>query len=106
MVVHYCGTERIVSSGGRFYFVDAELGQHTKALECAESDGTTQRRCSDRSGIPVRPVVTGQTGDETNERYPGRTHRGRRTQGCSRIGKPPRTPSIDVETKEEQQVVD
>ena len=76
MVVHYGGTERIVSSVGRFYFVDAELGQHTKALECAESDGTTQRRCSDRSSIPVRPVVAGQTGGETNEHRPEMTRWG------------------------------
>ena len=59
-----------------------------------------------RSGIPVRPVVAGQAGGETNERRPGRTRRGRRTQGCSRVGRPPRMPSIDVETKEEQQIVD
>ena len=75
-------------------------------LECAASDGTTQHRWSDQSGIPVRPVVVGQAGGETNERRPGRTRRGRRTQGCSRVGRPPRTPSIDVETKEEQQIVD
>jgi len=78
-------------------------------LYCAASDGTTQRQCSDRSnwsGIPVRPVVAGQAGSETNERCPGRTRWGRRTQGCSTVGKPPRTPSIDVETKEEQQIVD
>ena len=83
--------------------------QHTKALECAASDGTTQHRCSDRSdqsGVPVRPVVPGQAGGETNERRPGRTSRGRRMQGCSRVGRTPRTPSIDVETKEEQQIVD
>ena len=104
--MHYGGTQRIVSRVGRFYFVDAELGQHTKALECAESDGTTQRRCSDRSSIPVRPVVDGQTGGETNERRPRRTRRDRRTQGCSRVGRLPRTSSIDVETKEEQQVID
>ena len=65
-----------------------------------------QRRCSDRSGIPVRPVVAGQAGGETNEGHPGRTRWGRRTQGCSRVGRSPRTPSIDVETKEEQQIVD
>ena len=70
------------------------------------SDGTMQHRCSDWSGIPVRPVVAGQAGGETNERCPGRTRRGRRTQGCSRVGRPPRTPSIDVETKEGQLVVD
>jgi hypothetical protein len=102
MVVHYGGTERIVSSVGRLYFVDAELGQHTKALECAESDGTTQRRCSDRSSILVRSVVAGQTGGETNERRPRRTRRDRRTQDCSRVGRLPRTPSIDIETKEKQ----
>src|SRR6185437_12795685 len=77
-----------------------------KMLERAASDGTMQRRCSDRSGIPVRPVVAGQAGGETNKRRPGRTRQGRRTQGCSRVGRPPRTPSIDVETKEEQQIVD
>ena len=80
-----------------------------KTLERAASDGTMQRRCSDRSdrlGIPVRPVVAGQAGSETNERRPGRTHRGRRMQGCSRVGRLTRTPSIDVETKEEQQIVD
>ena len=55
---------------------------------------------------PVRPVVAGLAGGETNERRPGRTHRGRRTQGCSRVGRPLRTPSINVETKEEQQIVD
>ena len=78
-------------------------------LERAASDGTMQRRCSDRSdrsSIPVRPVVAGQAGSETNERRPGRTRRGRRTQGCSRVGRPPRMPSIDVETKKEQQIVD
>ena len=78
-------------------------------LERAASDGTMQRRCldrSDRSGKPVRPVVTGLAGGETNERRPGRTHRGRRKQGYSRVGRPPRTPLIDVETKEEQQIVD
>ena len=45
--------------------------QHTETLERAASDGTMQRRCSDRldrSGIPVRPVVAGQTGDEAYER--------------------------------------
>ena len=81
-------------------------GQHTKTLERAASDGTMQRRCSDRSGIPVRPVVAGQAGGETNERRLGRTCRGRRTQGCSRVGRSPRTPSIDVDAKEEQQIVD
>ena len=75
-------------------------------LKRAASDGTMQRRCLDRSGILVRPVVAGQAGGETNERRPGRTRPGRRTQGCSRVGRPPRTPSIDVETKEEQQIVD
>ena len=78
-------------------------------LERAASDGTMQRRCSDRSdrsGIPVRPVVAVQAEGETNEHRPGRTRRGRHTQGCSRVGRPPRTPSIDVETKEEQQIVD
>ena len=55
---------------------------------------------------PVRPVVAGMTGGETNERRLGRTRRGRRTQDCSRVGRPPRTPSIDVETKEEQQRID
>ena len=54
----------------------------------------------------LRPVVAGQAGGETNERRPGRTRRGRRTQGCFRVGRPPRTPSIDVETKEEHQIVD
>jgi len=54
----------------------------------------------------VRPVVAGQVDGETNERHPGRTCRGRRTHGCSRVGRPPRTSSIDVETKEEQQIVD
>ena len=75
-------------------------------FESAASDGTMQRRCSDRSGIPVRPVVAGQAGGETKERRPGRTRRGSRTQGCSRVDMPPRTPSIDIETKEEQQIVD
>ena len=55
---------------------------------------------------PVRPVVSGQAGGETNERRPGRTRGGRHTQGCSKIGRPPRTPSIDIETKEEQKIVD
>ena len=55
---------------------------------------------------PVRPVVAGQAGGETNERRPGRTRRGKRMQGCSRVGRPLRTPSIDVETKEEYQIVD
>ena len=54
----------------------------------------------------LKPVVAGQAGGETNECRPGRTRWGRRTQGCSRVGRPPRTPSIDVETKEEQQIVD
>jgi len=27
-------------------------------------------------------------------------------QGCSRVGRPPRKPSIDVEMKEEQQIID
>ena len=84
-------------------------GQHTNVLERAASNDTTQRRCSDRSdqsGIPVRPVVAGQAGGETNERRLGRTRRGRRTQGCYRVGRPPRMPSIDVETKEEQQIID
>ena len=58
---------------------------------------------SDRLGILVRPVVAGQAGGETNERRPGRTRLDRRTQGCSKVGRPPRTSSIDVETKEEQQ---
>ena len=75
-------------------------------LERAASNGMMQRQCSDRSGIPVRPVVAGKTGDETNERRPGRTRRDRRTQGCFRVGRPPRTPLIDVETKEEHQIVD
>ena len=51
----------------------------------------------------LRPV--GYTG-QTNERLSGRTHRGRRMQGCSRVGRLTRTPSIDVETKKEQQIVD
>ena len=55
---------------------------------------------------PVRPVVAEKTGGETNERRPRRTRWGRRTHGYSRVGRPPRTPSIDVETKEEQQIVD
>ena len=67
---------------------------------------TTQHRCSDRSGIPVRPVVAGQVGGETNELRPGRTRRGRRTQCFSRVSRPTRPPSIDVETKEEQHIVD
>ena len=54
----------------------------------------------------VRPVVAGQAGGETNERRPGRTRRGRRKQGCYRVGRPPRMPSIDIETKEEQHIVD
>jgi len=57
-------------------------------------------------GIPVRPVVTGQAGGETNEHHSGRTCQGRRMQGCSRVGRPPRKPSIDVEMKEEQQIID
>ena len=65
-----------------------------------------QRRCSDRSVIPVRPVVVRQASGETNKRRPRRTRRGRCMQGYSRVGRPPRTPSIDVETKEEQQIVD
>ena len=54
---------------------------------------------------PVRPVVAGQAGSETNERRLGRTRRGRHTQGCSKVGSPSRTPSSDVETKEEQQQI-
>jgi hypothetical protein len=49
--------------------VGAELGP-THQSNCAASDGTMQRRCSDRSdrsGIPVRPVVAGQAdGEPTN----------------------------------------
>ena len=77
-----------------------------KALERAASDGMKQRRCSDWSDRLGIPVVAGQAGGETNKRRPGRTRRGRRTQGCSRVGRPPRTPSIDVETKKEHQIVD
>ena len=70
------------------------------------------RKCSERQHDaapmfrPVGPVVAGLIGGETNERRLGRTRRGRRTSGCSRVGRPPRTPSIDIEIKEEQQVVD
>ena len=83
--------------------------QHTNTVERVASNDT---RCS-------ADTQTGQTSDSdrsdrlspgtsamTNEHCPGRTHRGRRTQGCSRVGGPPRTPSIDVETKEEYQIVD
>ena len=55
---------------------------------------------------PVRPVVAGQAGGEFNKRCPGKTRRGRCTQGCSRVGRPPRMSAIDIETKEEQQIVD
>ena len=54
---------------------------------------------------PVRPVVAGQAGGEFNKRCPGKTRRGRCTQGCSRVGRPPRMPSNVTETKEEQQVM-
>ena len=57
---------------------------------------------------PVRPVgVTGQTGSPVQNGEIRRTlvregpRQGKRALDCSRIGRPPRTPSDVAETKEE-----
>ena len=92
----------LFSSGVAKKYVGANLGPtHRRAR-------TRSERRHDAAPMlrPVGPVVAGQTGDETNERHPERTRRGRRTQSCSRVGRLPRTPSIDVEMKEEQQMID
>ena len=78
-----------------------------KMLERAASDGTIAAPML----RPVGPVrVTGQTGSPVQNGEVQRTlaqegsHQGKRVQGCSRIGRPPRTPSDVAETKEEQQM--
>ena len=82
-------------------------GQHTIALERAARG---EARCSS-------PTQGGQTGDgDRSDRSPVKIGDDRQTlawegprqskhaQGCSRIGRPPRTPSGITETKEEQQI--
>jgi hypothetical protein len=72
---------------------------------------STSGHWSDRCGSPVRPLHTGHTFvGWTDERPPNIAQVGSRWGGAHRVvlgsAKPPRMPSIDVETKEEQQVID
>jgi hypothetical protein len=62
---------------------------------------------------PVRSVQeTGETGvarlnwRKAFERCSGNIPSERHTQGCPRVGRPFRTTSIDIETNEEQQLID
>ena len=81
-------------------------GQYTIALEHAVRG---EARCSS-------PTQGGQTGQgDRSDQSPVRIgddrrtlarvgpHQDKRAQDCSRIGRPPRTPSYVTETKEEQQ---
>jgi hypothetical protein len=78
---------------------------------CVGTDQTGVCHWSDLC-TPVRPVkLTGQTFAGVNRgRPPNVAREGYRRGGARRVAlesaRPPRTPSIDVETKEEEQVID
>jgi hypothetical protein len=53
---------------------------------------------------PVRPVLSGQPDEDPTNARPWGTRRGRRTLGCSMIGRLPRASSNAIEMKEEQRI--
>ena len=72
--------------------------QHEEELDAAPPVWSGQIGLRDRSDrSPVR------IGDGRRTRTREGPRQGRRTLGCSRIGRPPKTPSNVAETKEEQQ---
>ena len=75
-------------------------GQHTNALECAARGGAQcSASCAGRSDRSDRFAGVNQRVRRTLAREG--PHQGKRTQGCSRVGRPPRTPSDVVEMQEE-----